>query len=184
VRGGQDGVVQSLSLQPGQWVNPGQEMARVAGQSHLKAVVNVPEIDARDLTLGLECTVDTHNGVVAGHVSRVDPASQNGAVGVDIALDGPLPRGARPDLAVDALIRIERLTNVLHVGRPADGSSESAAALFVLDPDGSFATRRTVELGRGSANAVEIRSGLKAGDQVILSDMSRFDTQNQIKIDK
>jgi multidrug efflux pump subunit AcrA (membrane-fusion protein) len=182
VRAGQKGVLQSLSLQPGQWVNPGQELARVAGQDRLKAVVRVPETQARDLALGLQADVDTRNGIVKGHVSRVDPASQNGTVSVDIALDGELPRGSRPDLSVDATIEIERLANVMHVGRPADGSSESTVGLFVLEADGHHARRVQVELGRGSANAIEIRKGLKPGDQVILSEMSRWDSVDRVKL--
>jgi len=182
VRAGQKGVLQSLSLQPGQWVNPGQELARVAGQDRLKAVVRVPETQARDLALGLAADVDTRNGVVKGHVSRVDPGAQGGTVAVDIALDGSLPRGARPDLSVDATIELERLENVLYVGRPAEGSSESTVGLFVLEADGHHAKRVPVELGRGSANAVEIRKGLKPGDQVILSEMSRWDTVDRVKL--
>jgi HlyD family secretion protein len=178
----QKGVVQSLALQPGQWVNPGQELARVAGQEKLKATVRVPEMDARDLALGLACVVDTHNGKVKGHVSRVDPASQNGEVGVDIALDDALPRGSRPDLAVEATIEIERLHDVLHMGRPADGSTEATVALFVLDPNGGAATRRDVKLGRGSANAVEVVSGLKAGDEVILSEMTHWEQTRRLRL--
>jgi multidrug resistance efflux pump len=182
VRAGQAGVLQSLALQPGQWVNPGQELARVAGQERLKAVVRIPELDARDLTLGLQCVVDTRNGKVRGHVARIDPASLNGEVGVDIAIDDTLPRGARPDLSVDALITIERLHDVLHVGRPADGTSEGVATLFVLDADGNSATKREVHLGRGSADAVEVISGLRAGDQVILSEMTRWDQTRHIRL--
>jgi HlyD family secretion protein len=182
VRAGQKGVLQSLSLQPGQWVNPGQELARVAGQDRLKAVVRVPETQARDLALGLAADVDTRNGIVKGHVSRVDPGAQNGTVAVDIALDGELPRGARPDLSVDATIEIERLADVLYVGRPAEGSSESTVGLFVLESDGRHARRVPVEIGRGSANAVEIRKGLKPGDQVILSEMSRWDAVDRVKL--
>lgn len=182
VRAGQKGVLQSLSLQPGQWVNPGQELARVAGQEKLKAVVRVPETQARDLALGLAADVDTRNGIVKGHVARVDPGATGGTVSVDIALDGQLPRGARPDLSVDATIEIERLANVMHVGRPADGSSESTVGLFVLEPDGRHARRVQVELGRGSANAIEVRKGLKPGDQVILSEMSRWDSVDRVKL--
>ena len=182
VRAGQKGVLQSLSLQPGQWVNPGQELARVAGQEKLKAVVRVPETQARDLALGLAADVDTRNGIVKGHVARVDPGATGGTVSVDIALDGQLPRGARPDLSVDATIEIERLANVMHVGRPADGSSESTVGLFVLEADGRHARRQQVELGRGSANAIEVRKGLKPGDQVILSEMSRWDSVDRVKL--
>lgn len=182
VRAGQAGTLQSLSLQPGQWVNPGQELARVAGQDRLKAVVHVPEIDARDLSIGLACMIDTHNGTVRGHVSRIDPASQNGSVGVDLAIDGALPRGARPDLAVDGTIEIDRLRDVIHVGRPADGSSESTVSLYVLEADGHTAVRRSVKLGRGSADAVEVLSGLKPGEDVILSEMSRWGTTTRLQL--
>jgi HlyD family secretion protein len=182
VRSGQKGVLQSLSLESGQWVNPGQELARVAGQEKLKAVVRVPETQARDLALGLKAEVDTRNGVVAGHVARVDPGAQNGTVSVDIAIDGELPRGARPDLSVDATIEIERLADVIYVGRPADGSSEATVGLFVLDADGHFAHRVQVALGRGSVNAIEVRSGLKPGDQVILSEMGRWDAVDRVKL--
>ncbi len=182
VRAGQKGVLQSLSLQPGQWVNPGQELARVAGQDHLKAVVHIPETQARDLALGLAAEVDTRNGIVKGHVSRVDPGAQNGTVSVDIALDGALPRGARPDLSVDATIEIERLADVIYVGRPADGSSETTVGLFVLEADGRHARRIPVELGRGSANSIEVRNGLKPGDQVILSEMTRWDSVDRVKL--
>jgi len=182
VRAGQKGVLQSLSLQPGQWVNPGQELARVAGEERLKAVVRVPETQARDLALGLLAEVDTRNGVVKGHVSRVDPAALNGTVSVDIAFDADLPKGARPDLSVDATIEIERLPDVLYVGRPADGSSETTVGLFVLETDGRHARRMQVDLGRGSANAIEIKKGLKPGDQVILSEMSRWDAVDRVKL--
>jgi multidrug resistance efflux pump len=182
VRAGQKGVLQSLSLEPGQWVNPGQELARVAGQEKLKAVVRVPETQARDLAIGLKAEVDTRNGLIQGHVSRTDPGATNGSVAVDIALDGELPRGARPDLSVDATIEIERLPDVVYVGRPADGSSEATVGLFVLDPDGHYAHRVQVELGRGSVNAIEVRKGLKPGDQVILSEMGRWDAVDRVKL--
>ena len=182
VRAGQKGVLQSLSLQPGQWVNPGQELARVAGQERLKAVVRVPETQARDLAVGLKAQVDTRNGIVQGHVSNVDPGATNGSVGVDITIDGELPRGARPDLSVDATIELARLPDVVYVGRPADGSSETTVGLFVLEPDGRYAHRVQVALGRGSVNAIEVRSGLKPGDQVILSEMGRWDAVDRVKL--
>ncbi len=182
VRAGLKGVLQSLPLQPGQWVNPGQELARVAGQERLKAVVRVPETQARDLALGLSALIDTRNGIVKGHVSRVDPGAQNGTVSVDIALDGVLPRGSRPDLSVDATIEIERLADVVYVGRPADGSSEATVGLFVLEADGHHARRVQVQLGRGSVNAIEVRQGLKPGDQVILSEMTRWDSVDRVKL--
>jgi multidrug efflux pump subunit AcrA (membrane-fusion protein) len=182
VRAGQKGVLQSLSLEPGQWVNPGQELARVAGQDRLKAVVHVPETQARDLALGLVAQIDTRNGIVQGHVSRVDQGAANGTVSVDVAIDGELPRGARPDLSVDATIEIERLADVTYVGRPADGSSETTVGLFVLEADGHHARRVQVKLGRGSANAIEVRDGLKPGDQVILSEMTRWDAVDRVKL--
>lgn len=182
VRAGQVGVVQSLSLQPGEWVNPGAELARVAGQDRLKAVVRVPETQARDVALGLPVVVDTRNGTVKGRVSRIDPGAQGGTVAVDVAIEGVLPRGARPDLSVDATIEIERLPNVLYVGRPADGSSEATVGLFVLGADGHTATRTPVKLGRGSVNTIEVLSGLKVGDQVILSEMSRWDAVARVRL--
>jgi len=182
VRAGAAGVLQELSLQPGQWVNPGQLMARVAGQERLKAVVNVQEIEARDVALGQKAVIDTRNGVVNGHVSRVDPSVQNGTVAVDLATDGPLPRGARPDLSVEATIEIERLPDVTYVGRPADGSTETTVPLFRLDTDGATAVKVPVRVGRGSADHVEILAGLKPGDQVILSEMSRWATMDRVRL--
>ncbi len=182
VRAGQKGVVQSLSLQPGQWVNPGQELARVAGQDRLKAVLDVPEAQARDLALGLPVVVDTRNGLVKGHVARMDPGVRGGTVSVDVALDGELPRGARPDLSVDGTIEIDRIPNALHVGRPADGSTEATTDLFRLDPDGRTATRVRVRVGRGSADDVEVLDGLKEGDRVILSEMSQYGSAARVTL--
>jgi len=182
VRAGAAGVVQELALEPGQWVNPGQLLARVAGQERLKAVVRIPETDARDLTLGLTAVVDTRNGTVRAHVSRVDPAVQNGTVAVDLGFDAALPKGARPDLSVDATIQIDRIENALYVGRPAQGGSESEARLFRLDPDGRGAARVPVQLGRGSASTIEVRGGLKEGDRVILSEMTQWDTYDRVRL--
>ncbi len=182
VRAGQKGVVQSLALQPGQWVNPGQELARIAGQDRLKAVLQVPESQARDLALGLRARVDTRDGVIDGHVSRVDPAVQGGTVAVDVALEGTLPRAARPDLSVDGTIEIDRIPNALFVGRPAEASTESATSLFRLDPSGHVAMRVKVRLGRGAADAVEILAGLKEGDRVILSDMSQWNAVDRVNL--
>lgn len=182
VLAGQKGVVQALALQPGQWVNPGQELARVAGQDRLKAVLMVPESQARDLALGLRAKVDTRDGVVDGHVSRVDPAVQGGTVAVDVTLDGTLPRAARPDLSVDGTIEIDRIPNALFVGRPADGSTEAETQLFRLDPGGHTATRVPVRVGRGAADVVEIRAGLKEGDRVILSEMSQWNAQARVTL--
>ena len=182
VRAGADGVVQELSLEPGQWVQSGQRLARVASPGRLKAVLEIPETQARDVGIGLPAMVDTRDGVVKGRVSRVDPGSQNGTVTVDITLEGALPRAARPDLTIDGTIEIERLKDVLFVGRPATGSSETDAQLFKVSADGHSATRVTVRLGRASFNAVEIQAGLQPGDRVILSDMDRYAERERVRI--
>lgn len=182
VRAGAAGTVEELSLEPGQWVNPGQLLARVAQQDRLKAVVHIPESEARDLGVGLPALIDTRNGIVQGHVTRVDPAVAGGTVTVELAIADSLPRGSRPDLSVDATIEIERLSNALSVGRPAGVASESATRLFRLDPDGKGAARVAVQLGRNSASTVEIQQGLKEGDRVILSEMSRWDRTDRIRL--
>jgi len=182
VRAGAAGVVQDLSLQPGQWVLSGQQLARVVSPGRLKAVLQIPETQARDLTLGLSATVDTRNGIVKGHVSNVNPGSENGTVAVDITFADSLPRGARPDLSIDGTIEIERLADVVSVGRPASGASETDTRLFRLDASGHSAVRVPVRLGRASFNAVEVLAGLKPGDRVILSDMSRYDDNDRVRI--
>jgi HlyD family secretion protein len=178
----EDGVLQTLPLELGQWVVPGQVLATVAQPGRLKAVLRVPETQARDVVIGQPVDVDTRNGIAKGHVMRVDPSVQNGTVTVEVALDGTLPRGARPDLSVDGTIEIERLSNVLHVGRPAYGQGESTVGLFRLDPDGSYATRVPVKLGRSSVTTIEVVQGLKAGDRVITSDMSQWDNVERVKL--
>ena len=182
VRAGQAGVVQQLDLEPGQWVQSGTSLAKVAAPDRLKAVLQVPETQARDLALGLTAVVDTRNGVVRGHVARIDPAVQGGTVAVDVAFDEALPRGARPDLGVDGTIEIERIASVLSVGRPAAGGSEGIVPLFRLEADGHAAVRVPVTLGRASFDAVEIVAGLRDGDRVILSEMSRFDHVNRVRL--
>jgi multidrug efflux pump subunit AcrA (membrane-fusion protein) len=182
VRAGATGVVQELALESGQWVQSGQRLARVASNERLKAVLLVPESEARDLGLGLPAIVDTRDSTVRGHVSRVDPAVQNGTVTVDVTLDGPLPRGARPDLSVDGTIEIEKLADVLSVGRPASGASETTTRLFRVEPDNNGAVRVPVKLGRASYNAVEVLGGLHAGDRVILSEMSRWDHVDRVRL--
>jgi multidrug resistance efflux pump len=179
---GEEGVLQQLDLELGQWVVPGQILARVAQPGKLKAVLRVPETQAKDIVMGQPTSVDTRNGLVVGRVSRVDPAVQNGTVTVEVALDGPLPRGARADLSVDGTIEIERLQNVLSVGRPAYGQPESQVGLFVLDPDGKTARRVQAKLGRASVNAIEVVQGLKPGDKVIISDVSQWDGQERLRI--
>jgi multidrug efflux pump subunit AcrA (membrane-fusion protein) len=179
---GAAGTVQELSLQPGQWVQSGQLLARVAGQDRLKAVVTVPEVLARDVTTGLKATIDTHDGLIQARVSRVDPAVQNGTVAVDLAIEDSLPRGARPDLSVEAVIEIERIPNALYVGRPADASAEGTAQLFRLERDGHLAIRVPVRLGKGSADHVQILDGLNEGDRIVLSEMSRWANADRVRI--
>ncbi|HTM42287.1 MAG TPA: efflux RND transporter periplasmic adaptor subunit [Terriglobales bacterium] len=183
VRAGIRGVLQEQPLKVGQWVTPGTTLAKVVQPDHLKAELKIPETQAKDIQLNLPASVDTHNGVIAGHVMRIDPAVYNGTVTVDVMLDDPLPPGARPDLSVDGTIDLERLSNVLYVGRPAFGQENSTVGMFVLQPDGKTAVRDQVKLGRSSVNTVEILGGLKDGDQVILSDMSRWDNFDRIRLE-
>jgi RND family efflux transporter MFP subunit len=183
VRAGIRGVLQEQPLKVGQWVTPGTTLAKVVQPDHLKAELKIPETQAKDIQLNQPASVDTHNGVIAGHVMRIDPAVYNGTVTVDVMLDDPLPPGARPDLSVDGTIDLERLTNVLYVGRPAFGQENSTVGMFVLQPDGKTAVRDQVKLGRSSVNTVEILGGLKDGDQVILSDMSRWDNFDRIRLE-
>jgi HlyD family secretion protein len=182
LRAGLDGVLQVVPVEVGQRVTPGTNLARVAQPGKLKAVVRVAETQAKDVQIGQKATIDTRNGVVPGRVMRVDPSSQNGTVGVDLSIEGPLPKGARPDLSVDGTIELERLENVLFVGRPAQGQPESLVGLFRLDTGTSEANRVKVRLGRASVNTVEIVEGLKEGDQVVLSDTSAFDAHDRIRL--
>lgn len=184
VLAGEDGVLQSLNLELGQWVVPGQELARVAQPGQLKAVLRVPETQVRDVVLGQRTEVDTRNGIINGRVMRIDPISQNGTVTVEIALEGELPRGARADLSVDGVIELERLEDVLHVARPAYGQPETTVGLFKVEADGKTAVRTSVKLGRASVSTIEIQQGLQAGDSVIVSDMVRFDAVNKVRIQR
>lgn len=185
VRAGIDGVLQEVPPQVGQRLAQGTILAKVVQPEHLKAELKIPETQAKDILTGQKAEIDTHNGIVEGTVSRIDPAVQAGTVTVDVTLnDGPRPKGLRPDLSVDGTITLERLDNVLYVGRPAFGQEKSTVGMFKIDPDGKLATKVPVELGRSSVNTIEIIRGLKEGDQVILSDMSRYDTQQQIKLDR
>jgi multidrug resistance efflux pump len=178
----EDGVLQTLPLELGQWVVPGQVLATVAQPGRLKAELRVPETQARDIVIGQPVDVDTRNGIAKGHVMRVDPSVQTGTVTVEVALDGPLPRGARPDVWVDGTIEIQRLADVLHVGRPAYGQGESTVGLFKLDADGKYATRVPVKLGVSSVTTIQVIQGLKAGDRVITSDMSQWDNVERVKL--
>jgi HlyD family secretion protein len=182
VRAGMTGVLQQLPVEVGQRVVPGANLARVAEPSRLKAVIRVAETQARDVQLGQVASIDTRNGVVPGRVARIDPASQNGTVTVDVALDGALPKGARPDLTVDGTIELERLDDVLFVGRPAQAPPEGQVGLFRLEEGGHGAQRVKVTLGRSSVSTIEVREGLKVGDQVILSDTSAWDAFDRIRL--
>jgi HlyD family secretion protein len=182
VRAPDDGVLQDLTLQLGQWVPEGTTLAKVVQPGRLKAVLRIPESQAKDVAVGQAATVDTRNGVVAGRVVRKDPAAIQGTVTVDIALEGPLPAGAVPDLSVDGTIRIETLSNVLHTGRPAFGGANGQVGLFKLTTDGDAAIRVPVRLGRTSVNTVEILDGLSVGDRVILSDMTPYAAADRVRI--
>jgi len=182
VRPGEDGVLSELNLQPGQWVVPGTILAKVVQPGKLKAVIRIPETQAPGLAIGQVASVDTRTGIVVGHVVRIDPSAQEGTVTVDIALDGELPSGARPDISVDATITIERLSDVLYTGRPAYGQPNSTVGMFKLVEGGNYAVRVPVKVGRTSVNAIEIVQGLAAGDSVILSDMSRYDNVERVRL--
>lgn len=183
VRAGTNGVLQEQTLKVGQWVTPGTTLAKVVQPERLKAELKIAETQAKDIQLNQPASVDTHNGVISGHVMRIDPSVVNGTVTVDVALDGTLPQGARPDLSVDGTIDLERITDVLYVGRPAFGQEKSTVGIFKLEPDGRNAVRAQVKLGRSSVNTVEILQGLKEGDQVVLSDMSRWDSYDRVRLD-
>jgi HlyD family secretion protein len=182
VRAGIEGVLVDLPLQVGQHVLPGAMLAKVVQPDHLIAELKVAETQARDVQIGQPALVDTHNGTVEGSVMRVDPAVQNGTVTVDVKLTGELPKGARPDLSVDGTIDLERLENVLYVGRPAFGQENSTISLFRLDPDNKGAVRVPVKVGRASVNSIQVVEGLHEGDTVILSDMSRSDNTDRIRL--
>jgi RND family efflux transporter MFP subunit len=183
VRSGVAGVLVEVPLQVGQHVLPGAELAKVVQPNHLMAALKIPETQARDVQIGEPASIDTHNGVIQGVVNRVDPAVQNGTVTVDVKLTGDLPKGARPDLSVDGTIDLEKLENVLYVGRPAFGQENSTISMFVLDAQGNGASRTQVKTGRASVNLIQIDSGLKEGDTVILSDMSRWDNTDRVKLE-
>jgi HlyD family secretion protein len=182
VRAGIGGVLVDLPLQVGQHVLPGTMLAKVVEPDHLMATLKVAETQVRDVQVGEAASVDTHNGVITGTVMRVDPAVQNGTVAVDVKLTGELPKGARPDLSVDGTIDLERLDNVLYVGRPAFGQENTTITLFKLAPDGQGASRVSVKVGRASVNSIQVIEGLHEGDTVILSDMSRWDSTDRIRL--
>lgn len=183
VRAGISGILQEVPVQVGQRVTAGTNLARVAEPEKLKAELRIPETQAKDIQIGQPAQIDTHNGVIKGEVMRVDPAVQNGTVTVDVKLLDALPKGARPELSVDGTINLDELKNVLYVGRPASGNERSTISMFKLDPDGKGAARVQVQLGRSSVNAIEIINGLKEGDEVILSDMSRFENADRVRFE-
>jgi HlyD family secretion protein len=182
VRAGMVGVLEQVTVNVGQQVSPGTNLARVADPTRLKAELRIAETQARDLTIGQRAQVDTRNGIIEGTVSRIDPAAQQGTVTVDVQLTGELPRGARPDLSVDGTIELERLDNILYVGRPAFGQEQSTVGLFKLDPPTGEAHLSQVKLGRSSVNTIEVLGGLAEGDQVILSDMSAWDQFDRVRL--
>jgi HlyD family secretion protein len=188
VKAGMSGVLQCVCSSPtiqvevGAQVGPGTNLARVANPSTLKAELRIAETQTKDIRIGQYAEVDTRNGVVKGKVGRIDPAAQGGTVGVDVILEGDLPPGSRPDLSVDGTIQLERLDNVIYVGRPAFGQENSTVGLFKLDLETGEANRTNVKLGRSSVNQIEIIEGLQPGDQVILSDMSAQDSYDRIRI--
>lgn len=182
VRAGIRGVLVDLPHQVGEHVTPGTTLAKVVQPDQLKASLKIAETQAHDIQIGQPAEIDTHNGLISGNVSRIDPAVQNGTVTVDIALTGSLPQGARPDLSVDGTIDLDHLQNALYVGRPAFGTEDRTISLFRIDGKGDTATRVPVKVGRASVNTIQIVSGLKEGDTVILSDMSRWDKADRVQL--
>ena len=187
VRAGINGVLQLVPVDEGQRVTPGQNLARVADPKKLKAEIKIAETQAKDVVIGQKATIDTRNGVVTGHVSRIDPSVQSGTVTVDAAIDEALPQGARPDLSVDGTIELENLKDVVYVGKPVHGQTDSTIGLFKLTCascplNDNEAVRVNVKLGRSSVNTIEVLDGLKVGDKVILSDMSQYDNVDRIRL--
>lgn len=180
VMAGTGGVLQEMQVEVGQQIQPGTNLARVAEPQNLKAALKIPETQAKDIQIGQTAMIDTHNGTIPGHVLRIDPSVQQGTVTVDVALDGTLPQGARPDLSIDGTIELERLKDVLYMNRPAFGQAQATVSLFKVEADGRSAVRVQVKLGRSSVNTVEVVEGLQEGDQVILSDTSQWDASNHI----
>lgn len=182
IRSGIDGVLQEVDVETGQRVTAGTILAKVADPKKLKAVLQIAETQMKDVRIGLDASIDTRNGVIPGRVIRIDPAALNGTVGVDVALLGPLPPGARPELNVDGVIEVERLPDVVYMDRPVSGEERTTIGIFKIDPDGRGAQRVNVKLGRASVNTIEVLDGLKVGDRVILSDMSQYDSYSRIRL--
>jgi len=182
VKAPEPGVLEDLNLQLGQWVPEGATLAKIVQPGSLKAVLRIVESQAKDVQLGQRAMIDTRNGIVAGHVSRKDPAAQSGTVTIDVALDGKLPSGAVPDLTIDGTVEIEKLRNVLYTARPSSGGGEGSVGLFKFDKGEHVAIRVPVVLGRTSVNTVEIVRGLSIGDRIIISDMSAYDNVDRVRI--
>jgi HlyD family secretion protein len=182
VRAGMPGMLQQVPLDEGERITTGTNLARVGDPTVLKAELRIAETQAKDVQIGQTAAIDTRNGVIPGHVTRIDPAVENGTVTVDVALDGALPRGARPDLTVDGTIELERMDDILFVGRPVFGQEQSVVSLFRVAADGTHAARTRVSLGRASVNTIEVIEGLQPGDRVVLSDMSTWDQFDRVRI--
>jgi HlyD family secretion protein len=184
VRAGFDGMLQQLPtpVEVGQKVVAGTPLGKVAQPSKLKAELKITETQVKDIVIGQPAVVDTRNGLIDGHVSRIDPSILNGTVTVDVALKGPLPAAARPDLSVDGTIQLEKLENVVYVGRPVFGQQDATVQLFKVEPDGKYANKVKVTFGRSSVNTIEVKDGLQVGDKVILSDMSNYDNYDRIRL--
>jgi HlyD family secretion protein len=182
IRAGIDGVLQEVDVEVGQRVPIGTILAKVADPKKLKAVLQIAETQMKDVRVGLDATVDTRNGIIPGRVIRIDPAATNGTVNVDVSLLGPLPQGARPELSVDGVVQIERLSDVVYMDRPVSGEPGTTIGLFKIDADGKGAGRVNVKLGRASVNTIEVLDGLKVGDRVILSDMSQYDSYQRLRL--
>jgi len=182
VTAGVDGVLAELPVQEGEWVQAGGTLARVVQPGRLKAEIRIPQTQAQDITVGQLAFIDTRNDTIEGHVARIDPAVQSGTVTIDVILPEELPRSARPDLSVDGTVVIERLDDVIYVGRPAFGQGNSRVGIFKLVEDGNYAERVNVQLGRSSVNEIEVTDGLQPGDVVILSDMSQWDGYDRVRL--
>jgi HlyD family secretion protein len=182
VRAGLTGVLQLVPVDAGQQVAPGTNLARVANPAKLKAEIKIAETQMKDVQIGQSATVDTRVGIVKGHVMRIDPSVQNGTRTVDVSLEGDLPKGAVPDLSVDGTIELQRLNDVVFMGRPAFGQDQSTVGIFKMNGTGNEASRVQVQLGRTSVNTVEVVSGLQPGDKVILSDMSAWDAYDRVRL--
>jgi len=184
VKAGFDGMLQQLSapVEVGQKVTAGTPLGKVAQPSKLKAELKVAETQVKDIVIGQAAVIDTRNGLIDGHVARIDPSVLNGTVTVDVALKGPLPAAARPDLSVDGTIQLEKLENVVFVGRPVFGQQDATVQLFKVEPEGKFANKVKVTFGKASVNTIEVKDGLQVGDKVILSDMSTYDSYDRIRL--